>query len=523
MLSKFRSVASAVALGASLFAGTAHAEWLEARTKHFVVVGDINEGDLRKRALRLEQFDAAMRFLFGAEEGVPVRLYLLNSMTDLQRLAGSNSVAGFYSASSQEAHAFMPMKIVNSAPGFTAELVLMHEYTHHMLMANMNTYLPRWANEGLAEMFSTARLNDDGSVTIGAPSVRQWDVKALHRWSVEDLLSKDAKKVSNSEVIERYSRGWALCHYLWMSGKRPGQYIEFIDLLNQSGDQVKAARQAFGDLGKLDSEVDAYVSRSAFPASRLSAKDIKPSTEVTIRRLTAGESAMIVNRMISARGVDARQATELLDQARPIAARYPSDASVQGWFAEMAFDAGRVDEADQAADRALAADPKSLAAMVFKGRVVARKALDTKDPADWKLARSWFLRANRIDPNDAYPFQLFYDSFGAAGQRPSESAITGLYRAVVLMPQDSALRVRASMELLREGDMARARAVLAPVAFTPEGTGVNPAMQMIEAMDAGTGKDGLLAKAGELHLANINSLIPPKEGGADKDNTGDTN
>lgn len=523
MLRKFRSLASAMALCAGLFAGTAHAEWQEATTKHFVVLGNTSESELRKRALRLEQFDAAMRYLVGGEEGVRVHLYLLDSMTDLQRLAGSNSIAGFYSASAQEAHAFMPMKIVNAGTGFTAELVLMHEYTHHMLMANTRTFLPRWANEGLAEMFSTARLADDGSVTIGAPSVREWDVKAMHRWSVEDLLTKDAAKVSRSEVAERYSRGWALCHYLWMSGRRPGQYDEFIRVLNETGDQVKAGRKVFGDLGKLDDEVDAYVRRSAFPASRLAAKDIKPSTEISIRKLTEGEAAMIVNRMVSARGVNAEQAAALYSQSRPIAARYPSDASVQAWFAEIALDAEQPAEAEKAADLAIAANPKSVSGLVFKGRVAARRASESGQASDWKAARSWFLRANRVDPNHAYPFQLFYDSFAAAGQRPDPSAVTGLYRAVVLMPQDNALRIRASMELLREGDIAHARAVLAPVAFTPEGTGVNPAMHMIEAMDAGTKTEGLLAKAGELKLLNINSLIPPPEGGADKDNTGDTN
>lgn len=523
MLRKIRNLASVIALGFSLVAVPAHAEWLEATTKHFIVAGDISEAEIRKRALRLEQFDAAMRFLVGGEEGTRVHLYLLNSMSDLQRLADSNSVAGFYSATAQEARAFMPMKIVNSAPGFTAELVLLHEYTHHMLLASTTSFVPRWTTEGLAEMFSTAKLADDGSVTIGAASVRQYDVRALHRWTVEEMLRKDSLKVSGDEVVERYSRGWALCHYLWMSGKRPGQYVDFVRVLNETGDQLQAGRKVFGDLNKLDAELDAYLRRSSFPASRLSAEQIKPSREISVRRMTAGEVAMMPNRLISTRGVDAEQAARVFKQSRPIALRYFNDATVQGWFAEMAMDAGELADADQAADRALSADPKNFSAMIYKGRVAARRAYDSKSEKDWKTARSWFLRANRVNPNDAYPFVLFYDSFGAAGERPNENAVTGLYRAAMLMPQDTELRMRAGMELLRAGELKQARVILAPVAFNPHGDAENPAAKIISAMDAGDDKDALLAKVKDLKIGQANDLIPPKEGGAKKDNAGDTN
>jgi hypothetical protein len=519
----FRSLAAALLLGMGLMSTAARAEWLEAKTKHFIVVGNSSEADLRKRALRLEQFDAAMRFLVGGEEGVRVRLYLLNSMGDLQRLADNDSIGGFYSASAQEAHAFMPMKILNAGPGFTAEAVLLHEYTHHMLLGSTTSFIPRWATEGLAEMFMTAKLADDGSVTIGAASGRSWAIKAMHRWSVEEMIRKDTTKVSNDEVEERYSRGWALCHYLWMSGKRSGQYVEFLRLFNQDGDQLKAAQKAFGDLRKLDGELDAYLQRSAFNVSKLTAEQIKPSREVVVRRMSEGESAMIMSRMISARGVDKDQAAALYAQARPIALRYPADATVQAWFAEIAMDAEHLDDADAAADRALAADPDNLSAMAFKGRVIASRAYASKSAADWKAARSWFLRANKVDANDPYPFQLFYDSFGAAGETPNASAIAGLYRAVMLMPQDMSLRTRAGLELLRAGDLAGAREVLAPVAFNPHGSAENPTTKLLEAIDAGLDKDGLLAKVKELKIGAENSLIPPKEGGANKDNTGDSN
>jgi len=523
-LKSFKSIALAVAALAAVTASPAQAEWLEARTRHFVITGDTSQSEIRKRAQRLEQFDAAMRYLLGTEEGAPVHLFLLRNMSEVQQLANDRNVGGFYSASALMAQAFMPMTIANAPDGFDAESVLFHEYTHHMLLGSTTVVIPRWATEGLAEMFMTARIANDGSVTIGAASMaRQYDIRAMHRWSVEELLRRDSESVSSSEVIERYSRGWALCHYLWMSGERPGQYVKFISILNKTGNQVDAGKEAFGDLAKLDRDVDAYLRRSSYNVSKFTADQLKAQTDVAIRPMSAGEAAMIQLRMQSARGVDKKQAENVYARALPIALQYPQDPVVQTWFAEMALDSGRFAEADQAADRAIAIDPNQLKALAFKGRVAAQKALTSKDPNDWKSARALFLRANRVDPNDPYPFTLYYDSFAAAGVAASENAVAGLFRAVMVMPQDLDLRVRAAIALLRLNEVEKARIILAPAAFNPHGSEDNPMAKLLKGMDEGKPANDLLAIAHELKLDGLNDLVPPEDGGADKDNSGDSN
>ena len=77
-------------------------------------------------------------------------------------------------------------------------------------------------------------------------------------------------------------------------------------------------------------------------------------------------------------------------------------------------------------------------------------------------ARSWFRRAARAHQDSALPFMLYYDSFTALGQTPPPDAVNGLYHAVVLVPQDTQLRVRAALSLIREGQVSRARSVIAP-------------------------------------------------------------
>lgn len=495
-------------------AAPAQAEWLEARSPHFTVIGDLSERELRERTLQLERYDATLRYLLDVKETIPVTVFVLGSLGDVQKAGGRiRSIAGFYSATAQGANVVVPERLDFYVEDFNPRIILFHEYAHHMLLSNTEVFMPGWAQEGLAEMFATARLNTDGSVTVGDKNdSRGAAMFGAHRWSARRLLESDFTPPSRDEVVEKYSRGWAMVHYLWMSGERPGQYVDFIAELNRTVDPVASGQKAFGDLDRLTRELNRYVNAHTFKLSTFTPEQIKAPTEVTIKRLSEGEAAMLDYRLVSTLGVTQQTAGPLADKARPVAARYPDNARVQTWLAEIEYDARNYDAADAAADRALAADPESLFAMVYKGRVAMRRALAAGNDAELvRAARGWFLRANRADPNHALPFQLYYDSFGAVGATPSASALTGLYRAVVLVPQDETLRIRAAIALLREGHMDNARAVLAPAAFVAEGAGENAALKLIREMEQTSDTEKLLAKAAELKLAGVNEFAEQPE------------
>ena len=199
------------------------------------------------------------------------------------------------------------------------------------------------------------------------------------------------------------------------------------------------------------------------------------------------------------------------DRARPIGARYPDSVEVQTWMAEIEYDAANYDAAMVAAERALALDPQNVLAMVYKGRVLMRRAIAAGDRALVREARDLFLKANRIKPDYALPFQAYYDSFALMGETPTQGAVDGLYSATVLVPQDPKLRIRAAIALLREGDVQHARSILAPAAFTAEEIGENKPLQLIKEMERTTDATALLAKAAELKLDKVNEFIAQDE------------
>lgn len=500
----------AVLLGCAGLAAPAHAEWTEAKSPHFTVYADAPESELKSRTLRLERFDAALRGLFKVEGDDSTTLYVTHGAEEIRRLIGRDNVLGFYRGDAQGPVAFIPETLGNNISGITPDQIMFHEYTHHILLSNEKAVYPSWVTEGLAELFSTASFRSDGSVVIGAQvKNRGYAMLGMSHWTVKRLLDSDVHRPTDDERIELYSRGWLLCHYLLISGKRPGQFFAYIAAVNKGQKPLEAAQAVFGDLDKLNGEIESYIAQGSLPSSVLSAERIKAATNVTLRKLTPGEAAIMPYRMASANGVNSTTAGPLAAKAHAAADRFTDDAFVQRALAEMDFDARDYERADAEAARALALDPANMMAMIYRGRVAAMKAVKAGGPqADglWKEARGWFLKANKQSGDYALPYILFYDSFIAAGQPVPKDAQEGLKAAAILAPSDSFVRVRLADVLIHAGEIAQARALLAPLAANVDEGGQTPFVKLVQTIDGGADQATVVAKLRELKLDGFNEF-----------------
>lgn len=498
------------ALLATMFAVSvarpAHAEWYEATSKHFVVYASGSQDEVRRQAERLERFDSLIRY-FNAmpereEDGSnKLTVYVVANDAVVRRLFGDrgSNVAGFYQGRASGSVAFTPARGDGdrSPNGLQPQIVLFHEYTHHMMLGNTSIAVPAWYGEGYAEFLSTARFEKDVVWVGAAAQHRAYDLIGTKGLSAEELFSLDRGTMSKTQVGSLYARGWLLTHYLTVDAKRRAQLQAYLLALNEGKPGVEAARAAFGDLHALDKALGSYLGKSTLPAYKIPLARL-PVPVVTLRPLRPGEKAMIDLRMRSDRGVNRETAQPILAKAEPIGAQYADDPVVQGWLAEMALDAGRYDLAEVAADRALAIDPKSAQALVYKAQVHLRRAREAKatDPAVWKEARSWLLKANKLDPNDAYALMLYYSSFGMAHAKPTDNAKAALKRAHELVPQDPGLSFGFAMQALTDDRLDDARAALRPLAFSAHSGPDNAAARLLAQIDAGKRGTAAMAAAG---------------------------
>jgi len=355
-----------------------------------------------------------------------------------------------------------------------------------LLLGNSSAVYPGWVSEGLAELLATAIVDDKGAVTFGAANnARSGSIFADKVMSVAALLDSDGRRLDEESIEQKYARGWLLIHYLVFSRKRVGQLDQFLQLIAKGVPPTTAGGQAFGDLGKLNAELNSYRTQ------RLNGLIVGPDKftpdPVTVRALSDAEASIMPLRFESATGVTAAEARKLIPNARKIAEANPTNSWIQRIVAEMEFDAGNDAEAEAASDRALAIDPNNLMAMVYKARVHVRRAAAAKtgNPELWREARRWIVKANRIDPDHALPLVMFYTSFLLARETPRPNAVDGLLHAVDLAPQESTVRILAFGALLDKGDLPAARRMLAPVAFNPHATGDNSVRTIVELIDSG--------------------------------------
>lgn len=463
----------AATAAAVLIAPPAAADWREASTDRFIIYADAGEKWLRGFADRLERSAAALdRLRAQPDAELPSKsnrlvIYAVPGTGAVEKLCGKcGSVAGFYVPRVGHSVAYTARTDSFGAADMTSDIVLLHEYAHHVLLSSRGVALPRWYNEGFAEFYSTLKMGPDGAVDIGEPAKHRAYNMLNASMKIEHLLDSSGKTDDLSQDIF-YGRAWLLTHMLTFDDKRRGQLARYLDGLNAGKPNLEAARAAFGDLGVLQKDMEAYL-RKPLRRVRLAGRAITVGP-VAVRTLSPGEAAMMPVRLRSDRGVGRQAALEIVADARTRAAPYPDDPDAQIALAEAEYDAGNDTAADAAADRALAVRPNDVEALMYKGRVAVRqaRAARSRDPLVWTRARNWFVKANRAENDAAEPLLLFYRSFGAAGVKPTANAATGLFRALELSPQEPGLRIAAARQYVIDGKLDEARAALLPLAFDP--------------------------------------------------------
>ena len=448
----------------------AHAAWYEAKSNHFIIYANENPNELKLYAQSLERFDSSARQLMKlpnpqlTDAGL-VNIFVLPSLSAVSKLAGSSQVAGFYTSRAGGSYVFIPS--FRDVDSDYARVIFFHEYTHHLQLQSAEYPVPSWLAEGFADYMSTAEVNADGSITFGKdPPGREWDPVHQAMLPLDQLLGETYGHLDEQKIDYFYARGWLLTNYLLGEPTRKNQLNTFLAAIAKGAKPIDAAKSAFGDLGRLERDLERYGYSNARYGFKVGA-DLITIGAVTVRPLTPGEAAIMDVRIRSKRGVDNTTAPVVAEEAKKIAAQYPQDAFVQSCLAEADYDAKDYAGAEAAVDRTLAIDPKDVHALIYKGRVGVALAEAKPQGADWDSIRGWFIKANQLDTENAEPLQLYYESYREAHQPASPNAVGALVYAMALAPRDEGVRMEAVQELLAEGKATDARNAFAVIAYQP--------------------------------------------------------
>ncbi|WP_374295469.1 tetratricopeptide repeat protein [Sphingomonas sp.] len=499
-------------LSATLTATPASARWYTASSEHFIVYADDSQNTVRRYAEQLELYDKALRYFTKTEDAkvTPsgrVTVFLLSDHEAVAKLTGDDNIGGVYlpRAGASVAITARPTGSTILRDGVDYG-TFFHEYAHHFMLTTWSQgAFPAWFVEGFAEMVGSAVIGEDGAVTLGSvPNNASWDLHREKPIPVETLLVADPNAQSLTNGF--YGRAWLLTHYLMLGGTERqtlGRYIA--DIAN--GATAAEAAKTFGDMAALDKRLDAYSKRHSLPGLPITADKLVPGT-ISIRPLTEGEAAVMPVRIRTAFGVNPRTAAEVAVLARRLAEPFPNDAAAQVALAQAEMNAGHLNEAEAAADRVLAVEPRSIDALLAKGNarmlIAAREQIT--NPARWKEIRGIFGQAAELDRTDPRPLIAYHRSFWEARADTTPDARDALLLAQQLAPQDVPLRYRTGRVLASEGETAEALPLLRGVANDPHNVKAGAtARRLVEALmrKDQTAVKAIIAETRPLHAGEV--------------------
>ncbi len=455
----------------------AHAEWHESSSAHFLIYANQSPSEIRKFSDRLERYHNAVSVKLGQpldkkiSPSNRVTVYVVGDVSRIQKLVGGSqrNVAGFYIPRAGGSTAFVPEIDVAGKVADFSEIILLHEYAHHIMFTASESDYPLWYTEGLAEFFASAAFEKEGAVSLGRPAKhRAAEITYAEPVPLERMLDTKLYMQKRSKSGDNfYGRSWTLFHYLTYSESRKGQVTDYLQRLGNNESELAAATAAFGDLKQLNREMTKYLQQRGMPSNTVSGPDIA-SGPIVVRKLSEGEAAIIPLRTQSKRGVDNEQAQKLLQEMRKIAAKYVADPAVLAALSEAEFDAGNSAEAIVAADRALAVNPNEINAYVQKGLALAKLAPSQEKPdLAWTGVRKHFSKLNTIENDHPLAMRYFYESYKQQGKTPTKNAIDGLGWALQLAPFDRVIRLMVAQQEIADKRYADAVYTLKPLAYTP--------------------------------------------------------
>lgn len=252
-------------------AAAARDQWRTARTEHFEVFSSASEKKTREVVVLLEQFRASFIATFALQPAHEPRVTVMlfdsdRAFTPYKPLyqGKPKDVSGYFVGGKDEVVIALKLDSTLEDGDDPLETVL-HEYVH-LLLHTRGLKLPTWLNEGLAEVFSTFRVNGS-TVEYGRPKdiyvtlLSQSALLSMSRLLAVDETSPDYNEETRAGMF--YAQSWAMAHFLLCgadrtNAQRLNQYLQRL-AVEPSAPDAKFREIYAKDFGQLEGKLRAYL------------------------------------------------------------------------------------------------------------------------------------------------------------------------------------------------------------------------------------------------------------------------
>lgn len=443
--------------------------WINVRSRNFNLVGNCSQQDLRKVAIRLEQFREVFTHLLpGAkfQTPVPTTVIVFKSLSSYKPFnPGGN--AGYFQKGDDVNYITLTTELGAQNP----YSVIYHEYVH-LLVDNTSGNVPAWFDEGLAEYYSSFDIEEDRKAHLG--ELLPYHLLTLREerlLPLKTLLAVDRYSPYYNESGKRgvfYAESWALVHYLILgnNGQRLPQLGKFLTLLRAKAAINDAFKQAFEtDVEKLERDLTRYIEGHTF---RMQIATFERKLEFDSELQTApiseaeaqaylGDLLLHTNRLADA---EAR-----LQQALTLD---PNLTMAQASLGIVRVRQNRFAEAKDSLRAAVAGNSQNYLAHYYYAYALSREEMDANNyvqaypPETAASMRRELKKAIELSPTfpESYSLLAFVDT--VTGEE-LEEAISLLQKAIQLSPGRYELILQLGQIYLRQQKFDLAKETIGPL------------------------------------------------------------
>ncbi len=431
--------------------------WLQVQSPHFLVITEGNEKQGRHVADQFERMRSVFQNAFPGLEvdpGAPILVLATKDQKSFRALEpqdylgkGKLQLGGLFLRAADKNYVLMRL----DAEGDHPYAVIYHEYTH-LLTSKVGDWLPLWLNEGLAEFYQNTEIHEKDA-WIGEPSaenlllLRQNRLLPLATLFAVDRNSPYYHEQDKGTIF--YAESWALTHYLLFNDNQQKTHhlIDFLDLASQKVDSVTAATRAFGDLTRLQKNLEQYVNQQSFHYVKVPASTQVDESAFESKELSETQAAAIRADFLAYVGRTA-EARALLNE---ILQQDPNNVSAHETMGFLAFHEGNIDEARKWYGEAVKLDSQSyLAHYYFAVMSMRSGALSPENEAQVENSLKTAIKLNAAFAPSDDALAAFY----GMGRRNLDDARMLSLQAIQLDPANLAYRLTLA-NILMEMDRGK--------------------------------------------------------------------
>jgi TonB family protein len=311
--------------------------WIQVQSDVFVVKSSVGEARATRVLRELESFRELIGTTIAFKKvqlpELPIEVLLIGDEAQFRDLSPEYNgkkvrVSGYYERGQDRDFIVLS---ANATGNLTH--VVYHELTHYFLTRSLQPR-PTWLNEGLAEYFATAEIDDDAIYLGGLSQLRLDLLKRNRLLPLKDFLSVDDQSPYYNELEKAnvfYAQAWAFVHFLTHGPYKEdfGRYLEALGHREvEFKDYVKT------DLRTLELDFENYL-RLGIRAAQRDRVNIHPDGwTMSVKPIAQPEVDLSITEIFLSAG-DFDKAREYLDRVVGMDEEFPRASYYRGVLARI--------------------------------------------------------------------------------------------------------------------------------------------------------------------------------------------